>query len=165
MRRHTRVFILGVILAAVARVAARARQGTRTTTNATGPASPSTLMGTVRDAGGKPLNGVPVSVRATDQTFTTSVYTDDKGEYVFPNLPHGDYKVWAQAVGFSTARMDLTLGGAHSTVQAIVLRPIGNFEPQLTGVEWYDSLPDDTADHRRMKQIMYVACTDWHSLA
>ena len=52
-------------------------------------------------------------MRATDQTFTTSVYTDDKGEYVFPNLPHGDYKVWAQAVGFSTARMDLTLGGAH----------------------------------------------------
>ena len=165
MRRYRRVFILGVILAVVASVAAMARQGTRTTTNTTGPASPSTLMGTVRDAGGKPLNGVPVSVRTTDQTFTTSVYTDDKGEYVFPTLPRGDYKVWAQTVGFSTARMDLTLDGTHPTVQAIVLKPIGNFEPQLTGVEWYDSLPDDTADHRRLKQILYVGCTDCHSLA
>ena len=165
MQRYALTLVLGVTLAIVASIAAMARQGARTTTSASGLASPSSLMGTVRDAGGKPLNGVPVSARATDQTFTTSVYTDDKGEYVFPTLPPGDYKVWAQAVGYSMTSVDVPLGGSHATVQAFALKPLANFESQLTGVEWYDSLPDDTADHRRMKQILYVACTDCHSLA
>src|SRR5438874_28090 len=102
MRRYTPALVASVILAIVASVAGMARQGARTTT-AIGAASPSSLIGTIRDADGKLLNGVPVSARASDQTFTTSVYTDDKGEYVFPTLPGGDYKVWAQAVGFSTA--------------------------------------------------------------
>src|SRR5580693_8965393 len=103
MRRYTLVLAAGVTLAVVASVAG---QGARTTPSTSGPASPSTLMGTIRDVGGEPLNGVPVSARATDQTFTTSVYTDDKGEYVFPTLPRGDYKVWAQAVGYSMTSMD-----------------------------------------------------------
>ena len=72
MQRYALTLVLGVTLAIVASIAAMARQGARTTTSASGPASPSSLMGTVRDAGGKPLNGVPVSARATDQTFTTS---------------------------------------------------------------------------------------------
>ncbi len=165
MRRYTLALIASVTMAAIASVAGMARQAVRTTTSASGPAASSTLMGTIRDAGGKPLNGVAVSVRASDQTFTTSVYTDEKGEYVFPTLARGDYKVWAQAVGFSTARLDLTLDGAKPTVQALTLKPLANFEPQLTGVEWYDALPDDTADHRRLKQITYVACADCHSLA
>src|SRR5437773_2207844 len=165
MRRYTLALVTSVTLAIVASVAGLARQGARTTTSAIGPASPSTLMGTIRDVDGRPLNGVPVSARASDQTFTTSVYTDNKGEYVFPTLPRGDYKVWAQAAGFSTARADLTLDGAKPAVQAFMLKPLANFDPQFTGVEWYDALPDDTADHRRLKQITYVACADCHSLA
>src|SRR5437588_251450 len=171
MRRYTLALVASVIIAVIASVAGIARQGARTTTAASGAASPSSrsslssLMGTIRDADGKLLNGVPVSAQASDQTFTTSVYTDDKGEYVFPTLPGGDYKVWAQAVGFSTARVDLMLDGAKPTVQPFMLKRLANFEPQFTGVEWYDALPDDTADHRRLKQITYVACADCHSLA
>lgn len=165
MRRFALALVVSVTLAVVASVATMARQGARNTTSASGGAWPSTLMGTIRDADGKPLNGVPVSARASDETFTTSVYTDDKGEYVFPTLPRGDYSVWAQAVGFATARVDLMLDGAKPAVQAFVLKPLANFEPQLTGVEWYDALPDDTADHRRLKQITYVSCADCHTLA
>src|SRR5438128_5468703 len=165
MRRFTLGLVASVTLALVASVASMARQGARTTTSAGGATSPSTLMGTIRDADGKALNGVPVSARAADQTFTTSVYTDDQGEYVFPTLPRGDYNVWAQAVGFSTARVNLMLDGVESTVQVLTLKVLSNFEPQLTGVEWYDALPDDTADHRRLKQITYVSCADCHTLA
>jgi len=163
--RYTLTFVATVTLGVVAGVAGMVPQGARTTASTGGPASPTALMGTIRDPAGKPLSGVPVSARASDQTFTTSVYTDDRGEYVFPTLPRGDYNVWAQTLGFATARVDLMLDGATPTVQAFVLKPLSNFEAQLTGVEWYDALPDDTADHRRLKQITYVACADCHSLA
>ena len=145
-------------------VAGAVPQGQQTSANVSGPA-PSTMMGTIRAADGKPLNGVAVSARASDQTLTTSVYTDDQGEYVLPGLPRGVYKVWAQAVGFATARADVTLDGVHPATQPFALQPLRDFEQQLTGVEWFDSLPDDTTDHRRMKQILHVACSDCPSLA
>jgi streptogramin lyase len=125
----------------------------------------SSLLGTIRTPDGKPLNGVAVSARSTNQTFTTSVYTDDRGEYVFPNLSGGQYKIWAQAVGFTATSADVTFDAAHPIMQDFTLRTLENFESQLTGVEWYDSLPDDTVDHRRLKQILFVACSDCHSLA
>src|SRR5260221_9066397 len=50
-----------------------------------GPVTAS-VWGTVRDAAGKPVEGAVVSIRAADQTFSTSVFTDDNGEYVMPPL-------------------------------------------------------------------------------
>jgi streptogramin lyase len=122
------------------------------------------LMGVIRDSHGKPVNGVAVSARGTEQTFTTSVYTDERGQYLFPALTAGKYQLWAQAVRFATARAQLRLDGAHTARQDLTLKPLSDYEAQLTGVEWYDALPDDSADHRRMKQVLYVACTGCHGL-
>lgn len=122
------------------------------------------LAGTIRAADGKALDGVAVSARADNRTFTTSVYTDQQGEYVFPALPVGRYRVWAQAVGFATSRANLTLEASHQTTHALTLQPVTDFTPQLTGTEWFDALPDDTAANRRMKQILRVSCSDCHGL-
>lgn len=124
----------------------------------------SSLMGTVRDADGKPLNGVAVSARSIDDTFTTAVYTDERGEYVFPTLKGGKYRVWAQAVKFVTERAEPALDASHTVTLDLTMKPLADYEMQLTGVEWYDALPDDTANHRRLKQVLYVACTGCHSL-
>jgi streptogramin lyase len=122
------------------------------------------IMGAVMSKAGKALAGVTVSARATDQTMTTSVYTDEKGAYVFPHLTAGTYKVWAQSVGFTTLKADLKLDGSHTASRNLTLQPLADFGQQLTGYEWFSSLPDDTAEHKRMKQVMYVACTGCHSL-
>ncbi len=61
------------------------------------------LSGTVKSSDGKPLEGVGVSARNAGETFTTTVYTDQSGRYFFPPVSSGQYKVWAQAVGFETA--------------------------------------------------------------
>ena len=131
------------------------------------PAAPggavASIWGTVRDAAGKPVDGALVSIRAVDQTFTTSVFTDESGEYVSPPLPGRRYRMWAQAVGFGTARAELRLDGPAS--QPFTLKTIEDFTPQLTGTEWYDALPDATAADRRMKHIVRTACSDCHSLA
>ena len=63
-------------------------------------AQAATLTGTVTSADGKPMEGVAVSARAADKTFTTTVYTEGNGRYSFPALAAGQYAIWAQAVGF-----------------------------------------------------------------
>src|SRR5262245_28249302 len=68
-----------------------------------------TLTGAIRSAGGARMEGVTVSARAGGSSITTSVFTDADGEYYFPPLPEGRYKVWAQAVGYETGRTEVSL--------------------------------------------------------
>src|SRR6195256_6484295 len=70
------------------------------------------LSGTVKSSDGKPLEGVGVSARNAGETFTTTVYTDQSGRYFFPPMNSGQYKVWAQAVGFETATNEIGIAGA-----------------------------------------------------
>ena len=67
------------------------------------------LAGNITDAGGEPMEGVVVPVRATGSNLTTSVYTDADGDYVFPRMAAGPYQLWAQAVSYDAARAERTL--------------------------------------------------------
>ena len=125
---------------------------------------PPGLIGTIHGADGKPMNGVAVTAQAKDKTFKTTVFTDDKGEYVFPQLAAGDYRVWAQAVTFTTDRSEVKIDGAHTASHEFTMNPLVNFENELTGAEWVAALPEDTSEHRRMKSILYVACSGCHGL-
>ena len=51
------------------------------------------LSGTIKSPDGKPMGGVTVSAKPDGGTITTSVYTDDNGNYFFPTLPTAHYKV------------------------------------------------------------------------
>ena len=62
------------------------------------------LTGAITSASGEKLGGVTVSAKLDGSTITTSVYTDETGNYYFPPLPAGKYQVWAQALGFETAK-------------------------------------------------------------
>jgi streptogramin lyase len=124
------------------------------------PAS-TVLTGTIR-AGGKPLEGVAVSARGAGQTYTTSVYTDQQGEYVFPRLDAGKYHVWAQAVGYEAGRVEMPLNPSRRAKQDFTLKSVKDFTMQLSGSEWMAALPDDTLAHRRMKQLFNNTCTGCH---
>ena len=71
---------------------------------------------------GGPLAGIAVSARATDRTFTTTVFTDERGRFVFPALDDGDYRLWAQGVGFETARAEATLAAERPAAHTFHLR-------------------------------------------
>ena len=73
----------------------------------------SRLAGTVTAAAGEPLEGVTVSARRPERPITTSVFTDERGAYVFPPLESGQYQVWAQAGGWEGARRRVELDGAQ----------------------------------------------------
>ena len=65
-----------------------------------GTAATSVIAGSVKSADGTAMEGVGVSARHRDKTYTTTVYTDRSGNYAFPPLEAGQYRLWAQTVGF-----------------------------------------------------------------
>ncbi len=80
------------------------------------------LAGAIAARSGQNLEGVTVSAKMEGSTITTSVYTDTAGAYVFPPLPAGKYRVWAQALGFerSNGAVDLSSARRHDfTLQEI----------------------------------------------
>jgi streptogramin lyase len=122
------------------------------------------LSGAITSATGERMGGVVVSAKAEGSTITTSVYTDTSGNYYFPPLPEGHYRVWAQAVQFETARGNVTVG--QSRQQNFVLKPIADREAwikQLPGDEFLAALPGDTPEDFRMKTQVRKNCTGCHS--
>src|SRR5215467_11786708 len=122
------------------------------------------LAGAITSASGQKLEGVTVSAKRDGTTITTSVYTDQDGNYYFPPLADGKYQVWAQALGFETAKgsVDLTATRKHN----IALKPMTDREAmtrQLPSELLVAALPEETEDDARIKKIFTNNCTACHS--
>src|SRR5712671_6061724 len=108
------------------------------------------LSGSIAAASGEKMGGVTVSAKAEGATITTSVYTDETGNYYFPPLPAGKYSIWAQALSFETAKGSVDLNAtAH---QDLVLRPMTDAEQrirQLPSELLVAALPEETEDDAR----------------
>jgi streptogramin lyase len=124
--------------------------------------SDTSLGGAVKSTDAKPLEGIAVSARAVSKTFTVSVYTDRNGEYFFPVLGDGEYTVWAHAVGFKTGAADVNISAGKRTAQDFTLQPLEDFSKQLSGAEWFESLPEGTPQDREMKALFQHNCTSCH---
>ena len=125
----------------------------------------SMLNGTITSAAGEKMGGVTVSAKAEGSTITTSVFTDDTGNYYFPSLPNGKYRVWAQALTYQRANGDVELK-KKTTRWDFVLQPMKNQEDwirQLPGDEFLAALPGDTPEDYRMKTQVRKNCTGCHS--
>jgi streptogramin lyase len=118
------------------------------------------LTGTVKSAAGDKMPGVTVSAKMEGQTITTTVFTDEQGSYYFPALDAGKYQVWAQADTFETARGAVELDATRH--QDFVLKPMKDFERQLSGDQILASLPADTPEDRRLKRVFTNNCTSCH---
>jgi streptogramin lyase len=118
------------------------------------------LAGTIKSVSGERMSGVTVSAKAEGRNITTSVFTDQQGDFYFPPLAQGEYEVWAQADTFETARAKVNVAGTRH--QDFALKPLKDFERQLTGDQLLASLPDGTPDDRRLKRIFRNSCTSCH---
>src|SRR5437867_6680269 len=122
------------------------------------------LSGAVTSLSGQRLEGVTVSAKLEGSTIATSVYTDAAGVYVFPPLPAGRYRVWAQALGFEASKGSVDLSAARRadfTLQEMS-DPERRFR-QLPGEMMVAALPEASADDARMKKIFMNNCTGCHS--
>ena len=120
------------------------------------------LSGAVKGPAGEPMGGVTVSAKAEGSTITTSVYTDEKGEYVFPALADGKYNVWAQAWTYDIAKGQVDLkANAH---QDFALKKFaGDVARTLPGDILISALPEATTEDARMKNLVSKNCTGCHS--
>ncbi len=122
------------------------------------------LTGTVTSSAGEELGGVTVSAKAEKSPITTTVFTDKTGNYYFPPLQNGKYRLWAQALTYQTAKANVEL--KKITRRNFVLQPMKNQEDwirQLPGDEFLAALPGDTPEEYRMKTQVRKNCTGCHS--
>jgi len=83
------------------------------------------LTGAVTSSAGEKMGGVTVSAKADGSTITTSVFSDETGNYYFPSLPNGKYRVWAQALTYQTANGNVEVK-KKTMRRDFVLQPIKN---------------------------------------
>jgi streptogramin lyase len=119
------------------------------------------LSGAIQSAGGEKMGGVAVSAKGEGQTITTTVFSDESGNYYFPPMPSGKYRVWAQALTYGTAKSDVDLAAAKR--QDFALKPMADFVRQLPGDEMLAALPGHTPEDARMKVLVRKNCTGCHS--
>ncbi len=122
------------------------------------------LSGMVKSSSGEAMGGVTVSAKPADGTITTTVFTDEAGNYYFPPLPAGTYRVWAQALSYQTAKGEVDL--AANRKQNFALAPMSDPEQtfrQLPGNLVLSALPEATPDDARMKRIVRTVCTGCHT--
>jgi streptogramin lyase len=118
------------------------------------------IRGSMTSVDGKPIEGVAVSVRGQNEPYVTTVFTNERGVYVFPPLGNDTkYSLWAQAQGFQTAKADAVPG---KEVPALQLKPLEDISKQLTGVEWMNSFPENTPEEKRAKRIFANNCSGCH---
>lgn len=151
-------FLLGILLP-VGLVCVGAIVSPRPAASATG------LTGVVKSTEGNALEGVAVSARNLAESFTTTVYTDENGQFVFPSLTAGKYTVWAQAVGFQRFTRQVQMDGTMATVLKFALPALADFLPQLSGTEWAASLAEETPLDRRMRTVFINNCSGCHEVS
>jgi streptogramin lyase len=122
------------------------------------------LVGFVLGPKGERMAGASVSAKADGGTIRTAVYTDARGRYRFPELPPGRYRVWAQAIGYQTAKAQLELPGTSKRDFALAANADAEQTfRQLPGNMILNSLPESTAHDKFMKQLVRNGCTSCHT--
>src|ERR1700681_1205172 len=122
------------------------------------------LTGSITSATGQKMEGVLVSAKKEGSTITTTVYTDLNGDYFFPAMADGKYNVWAQTLGFETAKgaVDLSATKHQDFKLAAITDPEERIR-QLPSELLASALPEDTEADANIKRIFHNQCTGCHT--
>jgi virginiamycin B lyase len=122
------------------------------------------LTGAVTGPTGQKIEGVLISARKDGSTITTTVYTDLNGEYFFPAMADGKYQVWAQTLGFQTAKGDVDLSATkHQDFKLAAITDPEERIKQLPPEMLAAALPEDTEADANIKRIFHNQCTGCHT--
>ena len=110
------------------------------------PAQAGTLSGQVSSNEEGQMEGVLVSAKKDGSTITTTVVSNDKGQFSFPDgkLEPGHYTLAIRAAGYSlTGPKAVDVGADGSATADIKLGKAKNILGQLSNAEWLASVPGD----------------------
>jgi virginiamycin B lyase len=120
------------------------------------------LTGKVSSTEEPVMEGVLVNLKKDGSTITTTVVSNDKGEYSFPDgrLEPGKYSISIRAAGYvldGPKAVDIpAAGGAKADIKLAKTR---NLAAQLSNGEWFASLPGSDAQKRFL-----IDCSGCHTL-
>jgi streptogramin lyase len=121
-----------------------------------------TLSGKVSSTEEGLMEGVLVSAKKEGSTVTTTVVSNDKGEFSFPagKLEAGKYNITIRAIGYNLVgpkSIDVAAAGASAEVK---LAKVRNIAPQLSNAEWMLSVPGND----QFKLSFMIDCQGCHTL-
>jgi streptogramin lyase len=119
------------------------------------------LSGQVSSAEEGAMEGVLVSAKREGSTVTTTVVSNDKGQFTFPadRLEPGHYNISIRAAGYNLdgpKAIDVAAGGSKADVKLVTAK---NAVGQLSSAEWLISAPGDD----RIKSFL-PDCVGCHTL-
>src|SRR5215472_13870059 len=89
-----------------------------------GQAVNSTLLGTITDSSGAAVANARVNITEVNTSIVRNANTNESGNYSFPDLPPGTYKVTVEQTGFKRAsRADIDLIVNSTERVDLVLEP------------------------------------------
>lgn len=100
-----------------------------------------TLSGTVRDDGGRPLPGVTIDVRGDGLSAPKILYTDANGSYQLDGLSASTFQVSFRMPGFATLRKDVNVPSEGARLDS-TLHLVASAEVVVTGKRTFRNLAD-----------------------
>ncbi len=120
------------------------------------------LQGTVKSSAEGLMEGVVVSAKRLQSTITTSVVSNQRGEYQFPKtrLPAGSYEISIRAVGYElSAKKTVNITSQQTSSANLTLISVKDISGQLTNAEWMASMPGSEREKRAL-----LTCVTCHTL-
>jgi streptogramin lyase len=108
------------------------------------------------------MEGVLVSAKKDGSNVTTTVVSNDKGEFSFPagKIEPGKYTITIRAAGYSLVQPRTIDVAAGSGAKAEIKLAKGRGIPQLSSAEWLISVPGD----EKFKLAWMTDCINCHTL-
>jgi hypothetical protein len=120
------------------------------------------IYGTVRDASGAVVPGATVVTTNVDTGLSQTAKSNSSGEFLFPALDPGNYKVATSVTGFeSVTQTDVRLA-SNQNVNASFSLKLGSVEAQVTVeasttlIDTRESALGETIDQRRIQDLPIV---------
>ncbi len=110
------------------------------------------LLGNVSDNTGGAVPGVTITITETRTNLSQTAVTNESGNYSFPNVRDGVYRVEAELSGFKKAVRENVQVDVNTTVRADFRLEIGDLSESITVSSEAPALQTDRADTGRIIQ-------------
>jgi hypothetical protein len=109
-----------------------------------------TLLGTVTDSSGAAVPGATVTITEIRTNVSASTSTNESGNYTFPNLREGFYRVEGELTGFKKVIRDNVQVDVNTTVRVDMELAAGEVTETVTVASEVPALQTDRADTGRI---------------
>ncbi len=122
-----------------------------------GQAVNGTLLGTVNDSSGASIAAAKVSATEVNTGITRNSITNESGNFTFPDLPPGNYKILVEVPGFEKAARENIDVLVNSSVRVDVSLTPGNVNDTITVSADTAILQTDRSDTGRKIETKQLA--------